>query len=102
MEFHHLRHFVAVAEELHFRRAALRLGMGQPPLSQSIRRLEATLGLQLLERSRREVSLTPAGRVFLDEARRILDQVELAERLTRRAAVSGVERLRVGFTPIAM
>src|SRR5262249_7280953 len=102
MELHHLRHFVAVAEELHFGRAAARLGMAQPPLSQSIRRLETSLELQLLERSRRHVALTPAGKVLLDEARRILAQVELAERLARRAATVGMDRLRIGFTPLAI
>jgi DNA-binding transcriptional LysR family regulator len=102
MELHHLRHFVAVAEELHFGRAAKRLRMAQPPLSQSIRRLEGSLGLALLERSRRHVALTPAGRVLLDEARRIVAQVELAQRLAKRAATSGVNRLRVGFTPLAI
>jgi DNA-binding transcriptional LysR family regulator len=102
MDSHHLRHFVAVGEELHFGRAARRLGIAQPPLSQSIRRIEAALGMQLFVRNRRHVSLTPGGRVLLDEARRILTQIDLAERLTRRAASSGASRLRIGFTPIAM
>lgn len=102
MEFHHLAQFVAVAEELHFRRAAVRLGMKQPPLSQSIRRLETLLGITLFERSKRAVSLTKAGIVLLDEARRILKQVEQTKEKTKRAASSGGHRLRVGFTPISM
>jgi DNA-binding transcriptional LysR family regulator len=102
MDLHHLRHFIAVAEELHFGRAAARLGMTQPPLSQSVRRLESSLNLQLLERDRRHVALTPAGRVLLEEGRRVLSQVELTERLIQRAASRGVRRLRIGFTPIAM
>ena len=102
MELNHLRHFVTVAEELHFGRAAARLGMAQPPLSQSIRRLEFSLEMQLFERSSRKVSLTPAGRVLLEEARRIIDQVDLAIRLAQRAAKGELDRLRVGFTPIAL
>lgn len=102
MEFYHLTQFVAVAEELHFRRAAVRLGMKQPPLSQSIRRLEVLLGITLFERSKRSVSLTSAGIVLLDEARRILKQVEQTKEKTKRAASSGEHRLRVGFTPISM
>jgi DNA-binding transcriptional LysR family regulator len=99
---HHLRHFVAVAEELHFGRAAKRLDMAQPPLSQSLQRLESLLGVALLERSPRGVLLTAPGQVLLDEGRRILAQVELAERLARRAATLGVKRLRVGFTPLTV
>jgi DNA-binding transcriptional LysR family regulator len=72
LELRHLRYFVAVAEERHFSRAALRLHMAQPPLSQQIRRLEAIAGTTLLIRTSRSVSLTPAGAAFLDRARRIL------------------------------
>jgi len=103
MELRHLRHFVAVAEELHFGRAARRLGMSQPPLSQSIQRLEASLGgVQLLQRSRRDVALTAAGRVLLEEGRRVLAQADVAERLTLRAASGDLRRMRIGFTPAAL
>ncbi|MFI0741187.1 LysR family transcriptional regulator [Streptomyces sp. NPDC021100] len=86
METRELRYFVAVAEELHFGRAAERLGIAQPPLSRAIRQLERRLGAQLLERSSRAVTLTEPGSVLLREARAVLDAVEAAERRTRRAA----------------
>jgi DNA-binding transcriptional LysR family regulator len=81
-----LRYFVAVAEELHFGRAAQRLGIAQPPLSRAIGRLERRLKAVLLERSSRAVTLTEAGAVLLREARAALEAVEAAERRTRRAA----------------
>ncbi|UQU66734.1 LysR family transcriptional regulator [Couchioplanes caeruleus] len=89
METRELRYFVAVAEELHFGRAAERLGMAQPPLSRAISRLERRLGATLLERTSRSVGLTEAGAVLLREARAALDAVEAAERRTRRAAQAG-------------
>ena len=90
METRELRYFVAVAEELHFGRAAARLGMAQPPLSRAIQQLERRLGVSLLDRSARGVSLTPAGSVLLREAVAALDAVAAAERRTRRAgAVDG-------------
>ena len=88
IEIRHLRYFVAVAEELSFSRAATKLHMSQPPLSQQIKALEDELGLQLLERSRREVYLTEAGKVFLNESRRLLGNLGSAIGATIRAATS--------------
>ncbi|KPI14956.1 transcriptional regulator, LysR family [Actinobacteria bacterium OK074] len=85
LEVRQLRYFVAVAEELHFGRAAERLGMAQPPLSRAIRELERQLGVPLLERTTRRVALTPAGEVLLRDARTALDAVAAAARRTRRA-----------------
>lgn len=85
LETRELRYFVAVAEELHFGRAADRLGIAQPPLSRAIRQLEHRLGVRLLDRDRRGAALTDAGRVLLHEARAALDAVSAAERRTRRA-----------------
>ncbi|MGW5369364.1 LysR family transcriptional regulator [Streptomyces sp. NPDC004009] len=92
METRELRYFVAVAEELHFGRAARRLGIAQPPLSRAIAGLERRLGTLLLERGSRGVSLTGAGTVLLREARAALDAVEAAERRTRRAALTASGR----------
>ncbi|MFJ8795129.1 LysR family transcriptional regulator [Streptomyces sp. NPDC102462] len=88
METRELRYFVAVAEELHFGRAAQRLGMAQPPLSRAITQLERRLGIALLERTSRKVTLTQAGAVLLAEARAILSAVAAAERRTLRAAAA--------------
>jgi DNA-binding transcriptional LysR family regulator len=85
LETRELRYFVIVAEELHFGRAAERLGMAQPPLSRAIQQLERRLGVTLLERNRRGVSLTGAGQVLLDEGRAALDATAAAARRTRRA-----------------
>ena len=86
LETRELRYFVTVAEELHFSRAAERLGIAQPPLSRAIQRLERRLGVTLLDRDRRGVTLTGAGQVLLDEARALLDGAAAAARRTRRAA----------------
>jgi DNA-binding transcriptional LysR family regulator len=102
MELRHLRYFIAVAEELHFRRAAERLHMSQPPLSQQIRRLEEEVGAQLLLRNQRRVELTAAGAAFLVRAREILDAVEDAARQARRVQRGEVGRLAVGFVGSAM
>ncbi|MEW2164659.1 LysR family transcriptional regulator [Streptomyces sp. NPDC007084] len=88
METRELRYFVAVAEELHFGRAAQRLGIAQPPLSRAIAQVERRLGAILLNRDSRGVALTAAGAVLLREARAALDAVEAAERRTRRAALA--------------
>jgi DNA-binding transcriptional LysR family regulator len=86
LETRELRYFVTVAEELHFGRAAGRLGMAQPPLSRTIQQLERRLGVTLLDRNRRGVALTGAGEVLLTEARAVLDATAAAARRTRRAA----------------
>ncbi|MGW3360004.1 LysR substrate-binding domain-containing protein [Streptomyces bungoensis] len=93
-----LTSFVAVAEELHFTRAAERLNMTQPPLSRQIQLLENDLGVQLLDRTNRTVKLTPAGRTFLTEARRILNQSEHATLAVHRVSTGETGAIAVGFT----
>ncbi|MCP3097398.1 LysR family transcriptional regulator [Myxococcus sp. K15C18031901] len=97
MDARRLSCFIAVAETLHFRKAAERLRLAQPALSQHIRRLEEELGCQLLRRDRRRVELTPAGRTLLESGRRALVHLEHAAEATRRAAAGQVEPLRIGF-----
>lgn len=96
-----LRYFVAVAEELHFGRAAERLGMAQPPLTQQIQKLERLLGCQVFVRGR-STTLTAAGAALLDEARAILAQVERGIDRTRRAAQGETGRLTLGVPPSVM
>lgn len=97
MELRHLEGFVAVAEELHFGRAAARLHMAQPPLSQYIRLLERDLGVKLFERNTRSVRLTSAGHSLLEPARRVLAEAAIAQRTVHAASVGEVGRVTVGF-----
>ena len=101
MELRHLRYFLAVAEEMNFTRAAKKVGIGQPPLSQQIRSLEEELGAPLFRRVPRGVELTDSGKVFLPEAQAILAQAERAKKIARRGARGELGRLRLGFTSSA-
>ncbi|MEV5749980.1 LysR substrate-binding domain-containing protein [Actinoallomurus sp. NPDC052308] len=95
----HLRYFVVAAEELHFGRAAEVIGIAQPPLSQSIQRLERELGVELFDRSRRQVRLTTAGHLLLDEARELLAREERLRTLMRKAGDGALGVLRAGVPP---
>ncbi|MGA8136126.1 MULTISPECIES: LysR family transcriptional regulator [Pseudomonas] len=101
MELRHLRYFIAVAEELHFGRAAEVLGISQPPLSQQIQALEQELGARLFDRTNRRVELSEAGRLFLQEARLVLAQVDKAADVARRAQLGELGELKIGFTSSA-
>jgi DNA-binding transcriptional LysR family regulator len=103
VELRHLRYFIAVAEELHFSRAAERLCMAQPPLSQQIQQLEQDLGVLLFQRkTKRQVQLTEAGQVLLQEAYQVLAHLERAARLTQQTGQGERGQLAIGFTsPIA-
>ena len=101
IELRQLRYFQTVAEELHFGRAAVRLNMTQPPLSQTIQALEAELGEQLFARTNRSVMLTPAGEALLTEARRLLMQAALLPDLVRQAASGETGRLALAFVSTA-
>jgi DNA-binding transcriptional LysR family regulator len=96
MELRHVRYFVAVAEELHFGRAARRLGISQPPLSQQIKLLEQEVGARLFARTRHKVELTRAGEATLSEAYRLLEQADRVHAVARHAGDSPVTRLRIG------
>ena len=96
--FDQLAGFIAVADELHFGRAAERLNMTQPPLSRQIQKLEKIVGAELLERDNRKVELTPAGHTFLEEARRLMALAERAPVTARRIASGKSGVLRIGFT----
>ncbi|MBE9193437.1 LysR family transcriptional regulator [Gloeocapsopsis crepidinum LEGE 06123] len=97
MELRHLHYFIAVAEELHFSRAAQRLRISQPPLSQQIRGLEDELGVKLFERTKRQVHLTEAGKVFLERSYGVLAQLEQAIAVTQQIGRGEVGRLAIGF-----
>lgn len=101
MELRHLRYFVAVAEELNFTRAAEKMRTAQPSLSQQIRDLEKEIGTPLLTRNKRNVALTEAGRVFLDEVRLVLAQAKRAIASARQAADIKSHKLTIGFVPAA-
>ena len=101
MELRHLRYFVTVAEELHFGRAAEKLHISQPPLSMQIRALESELGVTLLNRTQRHVSLTQAGTALLEEARHILARVDQAVLTTKRAGRGEIGELAIGFISVA-
>lgn len=102
MELRHLRYFTAVAEELHFTRAAARLGIGQPPLSQQIQQLEREIGTPLFLRLPRGIALTEAGAQFLDDARAILASADRAVDLARRLGRGERGAITVGFTASAV
>ncbi len=102
MELRQLRYFVAVAEELHFRRAAARLHISQPPLSQQIHQLEAEIGTQLLARTRRRVEMTPAGEAFLRDARALLAELDGAVATAQRIGAGQTGRLRINFVGSAL
>ncbi|MEH2232305.1 MAG: LysR family transcriptional regulator [Nostoc sp.] len=101
MELRHLRYFVTLAEELHFGRAAERLHIAQPPLSQQIRQLEAELGFELFHRTKRKVQLTEAGQVFLGEVEQIMRQLQQAIQVGRQTSRGEIGQLVVGFVSSA-
>jgi DNA-binding transcriptional LysR family regulator len=101
IELRQLRYFVAVAEELHFGRAAKKLHMTQPPLSQAIQGLEAELGAALFHRTTRQIQLSAAGIVLLPEAKRLLAQASLLPAIAQSAAAGSIGELRLAFISIA-
>ena len=101
MELRHLRYFIAVAEELSFSKAALKLHTAQPSLSQQIKDLEDDIGVQLFHRTKRKVELTEEGLVFLEQARLTLTQADKAITMARQVAAAKVQYLKIGFVPSA-
>ncbi|MFA7668020.1 MAG: LysR substrate-binding domain-containing protein [Burkholderiaceae bacterium] len=100
-DIHQLQCFIAVAEELHFGRAAKRMNLTQPPLSRQIKLLEARLGVQLLERNGREIRLTAAGAAFLGGAHEVIHVAQTSANLAKDAAKGSEGRLSIGFTPVS-
>ena len=98
----HIRYFMAVADELHFRRAAERLGIAQPALSRAIRNLEDQLGVELFDRSNRRIAITQAGKTFLDGCRGVINAVEHTVENTRRVHQGQIGTLRIGYTDMAI
>jgi DNA-binding transcriptional LysR family regulator len=100
IELTHTRYFVAVTEELHFGKAANRLGISQPPISQQILALEREIGARLFERSNRRVELTNARKLFLKEASEFLERVDSAAALAERIHKGQLGELRIGFSTV--
>jgi DNA-binding transcriptional LysR family regulator len=98
MELRHLKYFIVLAEELHFRRAAERIGIAQPPLSKQIRDLELELEVKLFERNQQRVLLTKAGKVFLKEVRLVMAQVDIAVTRVQQAHRGGAAKISIGFS----
>jgi DNA-binding transcriptional LysR family regulator len=98
MELRHLKYFIVLAEELHFRRAAERIGIAQPPLSKQIRDLELELEVKLFERNQQRVLLTKAGKVFLKEVRLVMTQVDIAVTRVQQAHQGGAAKILIGFS----
>lgn len=101
MDLKKLRYFIAVAEELHFNRAAKKLNITQPPLSQQIQSLEEELGVKLLERTKRQVRLTSAGAIFLEESRNVVAQLERSIKITQLASQGKFGQLSIAFVDSA-
>ncbi|XAZ35086.1 LysR substrate-binding domain-containing protein [Glutamicibacter halophytocola] len=101
MELRHLHYFLVVAEHLHFGRAAEELRMSQPPLTVAVKKLEQELGVQLFDRTTRSVSLTPAGRMYLDRIKPLLSDLDKANRELTEAGLGPRGRLNVGFVSSA-
>ena len=102
MELRHLRYFVAIAEEMNFNRAAKNLLIAQPALSNRIADLEREIGVQLLDRSKRQIELTEAGKIFLAKARQLLNEADRAVKLAQKAALGEIGQIRIGFSPGAL